>query len=95
VDASERDHRQVVLAFDTYRRTYSGVTGCSDLAGRFAKNGASLTASSDKSLQICRVDKVTDEAIRGVMHKVKGYRVTSTTLELLDAKGVALAKLER
>jgi hypothetical protein len=91
----DKDHRAVVLAFDDIRQTYSGVSGCSDLAGRFVKNGAKLTPTSDTSSQICRVDEGTQRAMRSVMQDTRGYRVSGTTLELLDAKGRCLARLER
>jgi hypothetical protein len=84
-----------VLAFDDSRRTYSGKSGCTDPAGRFAKNGTPLTPTSDKSAQLCQVDEQIDRAMRSALQGTRGHRVTSTTLELLDAKGVLLAKLER
>jgi len=95
VGPADKDHRQIVLAFDDIRQTYSGTSGCTDLAGRFAKNGAPLTPSSDQASQICRVDEATQRAMRAVMQDTRGYRVSGTTLELLDAKGGSLARLER
>jgi hypothetical protein len=71
------------------------MSGCSDPAGRFAKNGAPLATTADQSSQICHVDEQTDRAMRSVIQNMRGYRVSSTTLELLDEKGGCLAKLER
>ena len=75
--------------------TYSGTSGCADVAGRFAKNGAPLTPTSDKSSPTCRVDEQTVRAMRDALQDTRGYRITSTTLELLNAKGQCVAKLER
>jgi hypothetical protein len=92
VGAGDSDQRKIVLAFDAPRGTYSGTSGCIDPSGRFAKNGASPT--SDKS-QTCRVDEQTVRAMRNALQDARGYRITSTTLELLNAKGEIVAKLER
>jgi heat shock protein HslJ len=95
MDAADKDHRKIVLAFDATRGTFSGTSGCNDLAGRFAKNGAPLTPASDQPPQLCRVDEQTERGMRSAIQNARGYRVSSTTLELLDAKGECLAKLER
>ena len=92
VAAGDSDQRKIVLAFDAPRGTYSGTSGCTDPAGRFAKNGAS--PASDKS-HTCRVDEQTVRAMRSALQDTRGYRITSTTLELLNAKGEIVAKLER
>jgi len=92
VSQLESDRRKVVLDFDAPRGTYKGTSGCTDPAGRFFKNGASPT--SDKS-QTCRVDEQTARAMRNALQDARGYRVTPTTLELLNAKGEVVAKLER
>jgi len=93
VGQMDTDHRRIVLAFDANRRRFSGVSGCNDSAGRFAKNGAPLTRTSDKSSPVCHVDEQTDRAMRSVIQEMRGYRVSNATLELLDEKGGCLAKL--
>jgi heat shock protein HslJ len=95
VDPVDKDRQKIVLAFDANRRTFSSTSGCNDLAGRFAKNGAPLAPASDKSSPTCHVDEQTDRAMRSVIQVMRGYRIQNTTLELLDEKGVCLAKLER
>lgn len=95
VRPANKDHRRIVLAFDTDRGTFSGTSGCNDLAGRFATTTGTLTLKSDKSLRICRVDQRTERAVRSVMNDTRGYRVSGATLELLDEKGQRIAKLER
>ncbi len=93
----DKDLRRIVLQFDANRQKFSGTTGCNDGAGRFARNGARLSAASDPSAQVCRVDEQTERAMRLVLQEMRGYRMsnTNTTLELLDAKGDLLAKLVR
>jgi heat shock protein HslJ len=95
VGQADTDHPRIVLAFDAIRRTFSGTSGCNDPAGRFVKNGSPLTRSSDTSAHICHVDEGTERAMRSVIQEMRGYRASSTTLELLDEKGECLAKLER
>ena len=95
VIAGEKDHRKMMLAYDVHRDMYSGSSGCSDLSGRFAKNGAKLAVTPDNSVQVCRVDAQTDRAMQSVIQATRGYRISNGTLELLDEKGRSLAKLER
>lgn len=95
VRPENKDHRKIVLAFNTDRGTFSGASGCNDLAGRFATTKGTLTLTSNKSLQICRVDQRTERAVRGVMNDTRGYRVSGAALELLDEKGKPIARLER
>jgi heat shock protein HslJ len=95
VGPADEDHRKMVLEFDANRATFYGTSGCSDAAGRFAKNGARLAVTSDKSSPVCRVDEQTDRAMQSVIQEMRGYRIKNSTLELLDAKGGSLAKLER
>jgi heat shock protein HslJ len=95
VDPANKDARQIVLAFDANRRTFSATSGCTDSAGRFVKNGAAFGPSSDKSSAVCHADEQTERAMRVVIKEMRGYRALNTTLELLDARGVLLAKLQR
>ena len=91
----DTDHGRIVLAFDAARGNFSGTSGCNDLKGRFDTTGYPLTLMSDKSLQLCRGDEETQRAMKSVLRDTRAYRVSSTTLELLDAKGERLAKFER
>jgi heat shock protein HslJ len=95
VRPEDKDHRKIVIAFDADRGTFTGTSGCNNLSGRFATKAAPLTLTFDKAPQICRVDQRTERAVRSVITNTQGYRVTPTTLELLDANGQLLAKLER
>ena len=95
VRPADKDHRQIVLAFDTDRSTFSGASGCNNLAGRFALIEGTLTLKPDRSLRICRVDQRTERAVRSVIDDTCYFRVPAMTLELLDDKGRRLAKLER
>jgi len=94
--AVDPNQRKIVLAFDDSRRVYSGISGCTDLVGRFASFCVTYTATSDKSAPTCRVDEQTDRAIRNALQDTRGHRAVSTTaLELLDSKGKCIARLER
>ena len=89
-----KDRRQVVVTFNPARPEYWGVSGCTDNAGHFVKDGGPLTLA-DKSSSVCRVDEQTGRAMQSALKDTRGYRVTPTTLELLDGKGSLLAKLVR
>ena len=95
VRPADTDHRQIVLAFDADRGTYSGMSGCNELSGWFETTDAPLTFRSKKLWPICGADEQTERAVRTVFNETRAYRVTSTTLELLNAKGERLARLER
>ena len=83
------------MAFDSDRGTFTGTSGCNDLAGRFSITGSSLTLTSDKKMQVCRVDQRTERSVKSVISDTRSYRLIGTTLELLDEKGQKIAKLER
>jgi heat shock protein HslJ len=95
VRPASKTHRKIVLTFDDEHGTFSGTTGCNDLAGRFEGGSGKLLLKSDRSLQICRVDQKTERAVRGVINDTRGYRISGATLELLDDKGRRIASLNR
>ena len=95
VRPADKTHREIVLTFDAERGTFSGTSGCNDLAGRFHVVGESLTLRPTKSLQICRVDQRTERSVRSVINDTRGYRISGAKLELLDTKGQVIARLER
>lgn len=90
----DKTHRKIVLSFDADRGTFSGKTGCNDLAGHFAVTSGTLMLKP-ASLQICRVDQRTERAVKGVFNDTRSYRVSGSTLEFLDAKGKVVARLVR
>lgn len=91
----DAEHRAIVLAFDVDRGTFSGRSGCSDLGGRFETTEVPLKLTSYKLWRICRADEQTERAVRSIVRDTRRYRLSGTTLELLDVKGVSLAKLGR
>ncbi len=95
VTQGDNDRRKIVLEFDAPRGTYSGKSGCTDPEGRFGKNGAPLTPTSGNPRPTCRVDEQTARAMRNALQDTRGYRLTNTTLELLNAKGEIVAKMVR
>ena len=94
VRPASKTHRRIFLAFDEGHGTFSGTSGCNDLAGRFQTAGGKLTLKSDRSLRICRVDQKTERAVRGVINDTRAYRISGTTLELLNDRGQRIAKFE-
>ena len=94
VRPASKTHRTIVLAFDEGRGTFSGTSGCNDLSGRFEAGSGKLTLKSDTSLRICRVDQKTERAVRGVINDTRGYRISGTTLDLLNDRGQRIARLE-
>ena len=94
VRPASKTHRKITLAFNDEHGTFSGTSGCNDLEGRFESVGGKLTLKSDRSLRICRVDQKTERAVRGVINDTRGYRISGTTLDLLNEKGQRIARLE-
>ena len=93
VRAASKTHRKISLVFDEEHGTFSGTSGCNDLAGRFVTGGGKLTLKSDRSLRICRVDQKTERAVRGVINDTRAYRISGTTLDLLNDRGQRIARL--
>ena len=89
-----KTHRKISLVFDEGRGTFSGTSGCNDLAGRFQAGGGKLTLKSDSPVRICRVDQKTERAVRGVINDTRAYRISGTTLDLLNDRGQRIARLE-
>ena len=87
-------HRKITLAFNDEHGTFSGTSGCNDLSGRFETAGGKLTLKSDRSLRICRVDQKTERAVRGVINDTRAYRLSGTTLDLLNDRGQRIARFE-
>lgn len=94
VRPASKTHRRIFLVFDEGHGTFSGTSGCNDLAGRFETTGGKLTLKSDRSLRICRVDQKTERAVRGVINDTRAYRISGTTLDLLNDRGQRIARLE-
>ena len=94
VRPASKTHRKISLVFDEGRGTFSGTSGCNDLSGRFETGGGKLALKSDNSLRICRVDQKTERAVRGVINDTRAYRISGTTLDLLNERGQRIARLE-
>ena len=94
VRPASKTHRKIVLVFDETRGEFSGTSGCNDLAGRFETAGGKLTLKSDRSLRICRVDQKTERGVRSVINDTRAYRISGTTLDLLNDRGQRIARLQ-
>ena len=95
VRPADKLHRKIVLSFDAEAGTFTGTSGCNDLAGHFSLLGDSLTLATGKKMEICRVDQRTERSVKSAITDTRSYRVTANTLELLDEKGQRIAKLQR
>lgn len=94
VRPASKTHRKITLAFNDEHGTFSGTSGCNDLSGRFETAGGKLTLKSDRSLRICRVDQKTERAVRGLINDTRAYRISGTTLDLLNERGQRIARFE-
>ena len=94
VRPASKTHRKISLVFDEDRGTFSGTSGCNDLAGRFEAASGKLTLKFDRPLRICRVDQKTERAVRGLINDTRGYRISGTTLDLLNERGQRIARFE-
>jgi len=93
VRAADKTHRKIVMHFEESSRVFSGTSGCNDFTGRFESTAGALKLTLDKGLQICRVDQRTERALRGTIKDTRAYRITGSTLELLDDRGKRIATL--
>ena len=91
---STKDRRDILLSFNEETRTFSGVSGCNALDGKFESNGRTMALALSKSMQICRVDQSNERALRAAIKDTRAYRIAGTTLELLDERGARLATFE-
>jgi heat shock protein HslJ len=94
VRPADKTHKKIVLTFDA-EGTFSGTSGCNDLSGRFTAVEGTLSMRPKAELKICRVDQRTERALRGAINDTRAYRLSGSTLQLLDEKGRLLATLER
>lgn len=94
VRPTSRTHRAIVLVFDEDARTFSGQSGCNDLRGDFSADWRALTLTPRASMSPCRVDQGTERALGRTFKAARTYRITGTTLELFDEKGLSIARFE-
>ena len=94
VRPATKTRREILLSFNEENRTFSGVSGCNQLDGKFESNGRTMALTPSKSLQICRVDQSNERALRAAIKATRAYRIVGATLELFDERGGRLATFE-
>jgi heat shock protein HslJ len=94
VRPASKTQRDIVLMFDTDGRTFSGVSGCNQLAGSIEAGWRTLTIKPTKSLRVCLADAGTERALSRTIKATRAYRVTGTTLDLFDELGARIARFE-
>ena len=93
VRPADKTHRKIVMSFDDQRQAFSGTSGCNEFEGRFEAGTSGLKLTLQKPLHICRVDQRTERALRGTIKDTRSFRITGSTLELLDDRGKRIARL--
>ena len=86
--------RQPSLVFDTASQTFSGSSGCNRVAGHFMVDQASITMEAAGTLMACRDEAKLEAALMSAIKATKTYRITGRVLELMDANGARVARLE-
>ena len=92
VRPASKTQRDIVLVFDTNGRTFSGVSGCNQLAGSIEASWRTLTIKPSKSLRVCLADAGTERAVSRTIKAARAYRITGTTLDLFDEQGTRIAR---
>ena len=94
VPAVADPRREASIVFDAASHTFSGTTGCNRLVGQFTVDQASMTLVAAGTLMACRDDAKADAAMVGALKATRSYRITGRVLELIDGKGVTVARFE-
>jgi copper homeostasis protein (lipoprotein) len=94
IPASRDSRRDQSLIFDEASQTFSGSTGCNRLIGQYTIDQAAISLSAGGTLMACRNEAQTEAALMAALKATRTYRITGRVLELMDAKGVRLARFE-
>ncbi len=86
--------RAIVMGFDTRARVFSGASGCNVLEGAFSATWRALTLTPTAPLRVCRIDQSTERALSRTIKATRTYRITGTTMDWFDEKGVRIARFE-
>jgi len=94
VRPASKTQRDILLTFDADGRTFSGVSGCNQLAGSIEASWRALTIKPTKSLRVCLADAGTERALSRTIKATRAYRITGTALDLFDEQGTRIARFE-
>lgn len=90
--------RELSLTFqaptDMAAGAYSGSTGCNRLVGTYTVDNATITLTSGGTMMACKDAAATEAAFIAALKAARTYRIAGRVLELMDAKGVRLARFE-
>ncbi len=91
--AENQREPHVILALDQPRVTGSG--GCNRLIGRFELDGETLRFRGFAgTMMACPAGMEQEQRFLETLGKVERYRISGSHLEMLDATGAVLARLE-
>ena len=89
------DQRRVPsLTFLADSRSFAGSSGCNRLVGTYAIQNTTMTLTSGGTMVACRDEAKTEAAFLAALQSTRTYRVMGRVLELIDAKGVTVARFE-
>jgi heat shock protein HslJ len=72
-----------------------GFSGCNRMFGRYALDGASLKFDGMGGTRMfCEATMALEQKFLGMFQDAAGWKITGTTLQLLDASGKAVATFE-
>ena len=94
VPAASDPRREPSIVFDMASQTFSGTTGCNRLVGQVTIDQASMTLVAAGTLMACRDEAKAEAAMVGALKATRSYRITGRVLELIDEKGVTVARFE-
>lgn len=98
VPAASDPRREPSLTFQAgetpFGGSYSGSSGCNRLVGTFTTSDASMTLTGGGTLVACKDQAQAESALLNALKATRRYRITGQTLELFDAAGTRVARLD-
>jgi len=89
------DQRRVPsLTFLADSNSFSGSSGCNRLVGTYRIQSTTMTLTSSGTMVACRDEAKTEAAFLTALQATRTYRIVGQVLELVDAKGAAVARFE-
>jgi len=94
IPASTDTRREASLTFLNDGNSFSGSSGCNRLVGTYSIDNARMTLTSGGTMIACRDEAKTEAAFMAALKETRTYRILGRILELNDAKGERIARLE-
>jgi copper homeostasis protein (lipoprotein) len=86
--------REPSLTFTAEGSSFSGSSGCNRLIGTYVVSNATMTMKSGGTMMACKDEMKTEAAFLSALQATRTYRIMGRVLELMDAKGVRVARFE-